>query len=168
MSKIAMLVGPGYEDSEFQVPYERLREAGHEVVVLGLERGSIVAGKGGKSKVEIEHTVDEVATDAFDALVIPGGHGPDRLRIDTPVVEFVRTFHALGRPVAAICHGPQLLIEADLVKGRKMTSWPSVRKDLENAGAQWVDRELVEDANFITSRKPDDLPAFCDAILKRL
>jgi protease I len=168
MSTIAMLVGEGYEDSEFQVPYERLREAGHEVVVVGSERGSTVHGKRGNSEIRIQHTASELRPEDFDAVVIPGGYGPDKLRLDEAMVAFTRDFNAGGRPLAAICHGPQLLIEAGVVKGRTLTSWPSVRTDLINAGASWVDQELVEDGNLITSRKPADLDAFCAALLARL
>ncbi|MDT8452152.1 MAG: type 1 glutamine amidotransferase domain-containing protein [Gammaproteobacteria bacterium] len=168
MSKIAMPIAEGYEDSEFQTPYECLRRAGHDVVVLGLEKGATVHGKKGQSKAEIEATVSDVKPEDFDALVIPGGHAPDTLRLDGSMVEFTRQFAASGRPLAAICHGPQLLIEAEVVKGRTMTSWPSIRKDLINAGAIWVDQPVVEDINLITSRKPDDLNSFCDAILRQL
>ncbi|MGD2113350.1 MAG: type 1 glutamine amidotransferase domain-containing protein [Gammaproteobacteria bacterium] len=168
MSRIAMLVGEGYEDAEFQVPYDRLRDAGHEVVVLGQQRGARVSGKRGESHAEIQHTADEVQPGEFDAVVIPGGHGPDKLRLDAAMVEFTRRFGATGRPLAAICHGPQLLIEADVVNGRTLTSWPSVRKDLINAGAHWVDAEVVTDGNLITSRKPADLDAFCEALLEKL
>src|SRR5690606_13048804 len=103
-----------------------------------------------------------------DALVVPGGYSPDHLRTSRSVVEFVRRFAQTGRPIAAVCHGPQLLIEAELVAGREMTSWPSVRKDLENAGARWRDAEVVVDGNLIASRKPEDLEAFCNAVLERL
>jgi len=106
--------------------------------------------------------------DEFDALLIPGGYSPDHLRMDRDVVAFVLDFSATGKPIAAVCHGPQLLIEADLVRGKQVTSWPSVRRDLENAGAVWVDREVVIDDPLITSRKPDDLGAFSDALLSAL
>jgi protease I len=116
--------------------------------------------------------VEAAAGDAdptrFDALLVPGGWSPDRLRTDEDVVDFVRRFAATGRPVAAICHGPQLLIEADAVKGRTLTSYASVRTDLRNAGATWKDAEVVIDANLVTSRTPDDLGAFCEALLQKL
>jgi deglycase len=163
-----MLVGDGYEDAEFQVPYDRLRDAGHEVLVLGLERGATAHGKRGESEIGIARRADEVSPEEFDAVVIPGGYGPDRLRLDAAMVEFTRRFDATGKPLAAICHGPQLLIEAEVVKGRTLTSWPSVRKDLLNAGAHWVDREVVQDGNLLTSRRPADLEAFCEALLRRL
>lgn len=168
MAHVAMLVGDGFEDSEFQVPFQTLRDAGDEVVVLGREAGALIHGKTQNSAVEIDRAVADADPDEFDALVIPGGHGPDNLRIDAKAVEFTRRFVQSGKPVAAICHGPQLLIEAGVVKGQILTSWPSVRTDLENAGARWVDEPLVEDDNLITSRKPDDLDDFCEALLKRL
>lgn len=168
MSRIVMPVGEGFEDSEFQVPYDRLRSAGHEIVIVGIEAGQVVKGKRGESEVEVEASADTLYPEDFDAMVIPGGHGPDRLRMDEALVEFTRGFMETGKPVAAICHGPQLLIEADAVRGRTLTSWPSVRRDLINAGANWVDEPVVEDGNLITSRKPDDLTAFTQAIQERL
>lgn len=168
MSNIAMLVADGYEDAEFQRPFERFYESGHNVVVLGMEAGRVIEGKRGESKIEIQRTVADVRAEDFDALVIPGGYSPDKLRMDPAMVDFVRQYDATGRPLAAICHGPQLLIEADVVSGHTLTSWPSVRTDLVNAGARWVDLPLVEDGKLITSRKPDDLDVFCDAVLERL
>lgn len=168
MATIAIPIGEDFEDAEFTVPCDRLRSAGHRIVTLGAVRGRTVRGKRGKAKVSIDATADEYAPDAFDAVVIPGGYSPDHLRTDRSLVAFLKQFVASGRPVAAVCHGPQLLIEADAVRGRTVTSWPSIRKDLINAGAGWVDREVVEDGNLITSRKPDDLEAFSRAILRRL
>src|SRR5262245_13521114 len=168
MARIAMPVGEGFEDSEFTVPYERLRQAGHEVVVLGRKAGTTVEGKRGKATARIAVAGRNADPDHFDALVIPGGHSPDDLRLDPGIVGFVRRFWGSGRAVAAICHGPQLLIEADVIAGKTLTSWPSVRTDLENAGATWVDRPVMEDGNLITSRQPDDLDPFCTAILRRL
>lgn len=168
MSNIAMLVGDGYEDAEFQQPYERFLEAGHEVMVLGMEAGQVIKGKRGDSEIESEHTAAEVEPADFDAVVIPGGYGPDKLRMDSAMVDFVRRYDATGKPLAAICHGPQLFIEADVVSGHTLTSWPSVRTDLINAGAKWLDQPLVEDGKLITSRKPADLDVFCNAVLERL
>jgi protease I len=168
MAMIAMPIAEDFEDSEFTVPRDRLRGAGHQVVTIGPEAGRTVEGKRGKEKVQVDASAAECDPSAFDALVIPGGYSPDHLRTDENVVAFVRKFLATGRPVAAVCHGPQLLIEADGVRGRTVTSWPSVRRDLINAGAAWIDREVVEDGNLITSRKPDDLEAFSDAILRSL
>ncbi len=168
MAKVAIPVGEGFEDSELSEPLARLKDAGHEVVILGLERDERLWGKRGETMATIERIPADVEPEQFDALVIPGGSSPDHLRTDQAMVSFVRRFAESGRPVAAICHGPQLLIEAEVVEGRELTSWPSIRKDLENAGAKWVDREVVEDGNLITSRRPDDLDAFCDALLARL
>lgn len=168
MARIAVLLGEAYEDSEFDEPYACLKDAGHELVVLGTEKGATVHGKKGGSSAKIEHTVDEFQPQDFDAIVIPGGHGPDNLRLNEALVAFLGEFFKTGRPVAAICHGPQLLIEAEVVRGRTVTSWPSVRKDLENAGAQWKDAPVVVDGNLVTSRKPDDLHEFCGAILDKI
>jgi deglycase len=168
MAKIAITLADGFEDSEFTVPYERLRAAGHEVTVVGTQTGETVTGKRGNASHRVDTVAATLNPDNFDALLIPGGHSPDRLRLDADVVDFTRRFSATGKPVAAICHGPQLLIEAGLVDGRTLTSWPSVRTDLINAGADWVDREVVLDTNLITSRKPDDLPVFCKTLVERL
>jgi len=163
-----MIMGPGFEDSEFRVPYDRLQDAGHQVTLLGTESGQTLEGKQGNESARVEATPKQRKPDEFDAVVIPGGHAPDSIRTDTDIVAFVRDFASSGKPIAAVCHGPQLLIEADVVKGKTMTSWPSVRTDLENAGANWVDEEVVQDGNFITSRKPDDLDAFTGVLLSAL
>jgi protease I len=168
MASVAIPLDDDFEDSEFIVPYDRLTEAGHRVTVIGTESGKALVGKRHQATVTVESAAGDVEPEDFDAVVIPGGYSPDHLRVDRDVVEFVRRAVESGMPVAAVCHGPQLLIEADVVAGRRMTSWPSVRTDLENAGAKWVDQEVVEDANLITSRRPEDLQSFSDAILKRL
>ncbi len=168
MAKIAMVIGPEFEDSEFRVPYDALREAGHEVTLVGVKAGEKVEGKKGKESAKVDVAADGKDAAGYDAMAIPGGASPDHLRTEKNVVDFVRAFVKTGKPIAAVCHGPQLLIEADAVAGRTMTSWASVRKDLENAGARWVDREVVVDGNLITSRKPADLPAFSKALLEAL
>ncbi|HEY6036922.1 MAG TPA: type 1 glutamine amidotransferase domain-containing protein [Kofleriaceae bacterium] len=168
MARIAMVLAEDFEDSEFRKPYDALREAGHIVEVLGAEAGASVTGKKGREKIKIEAAAADCDPEDYDALVIPGGYSPDHLRIDKGVVEFVHDMVAGGKLVAAVCHGPQLLIEVGAVKGKQMTSWPSVKKDLENAGAKWVDKEVVVDGQMITSRKPDDLDAFSAAINKAL
>ncbi len=152
-------------------PKKNLEDAGAKVTVLSLKPGEI---KGwdkmdwGKS-VKVNGLVKEARPDQFDALVLPGGQmNPDVLRMDSGAVTFVRTFVESGKPVAAICHGPWTLIEADVVRGRTMTSWPSVRTDLKNAGAHWVDEPVIVDGNLITSRKPEDIPAFSQAIVEAL
>ena len=168
MGKVAFVVADDYEDSEFKVPYDRVVEAGHEVTVVGPEAGKEVQGKRGETSVAVDVAPDAVSHADFDALVVPGGYSPDKLRVDEGIVKFVQGFFQDDKTVAAICHAGSLLVEADAVRGRTVTSWPSIRTDLVNAGAQWVDREVVEDGNLVTSRKPDDLDAFVDAILRRL
>jgi len=168
MAKVAFVLADDFEDSEFRVPYDRIRDAGHEVTVIGIEAGKEVSGKKGEESFTPEVTADQVSAADFDALVIPGGYSPDKLRIEPGVVKLVEAVFAADKPVAAICHAGSLLVEADAVRGRTVTSWPSVRTDLVNAGAEWVDREVVEDGNLITSRKPDDLDAFTAAVLARL
>jgi protease I len=168
MSKIAILVDQMFEDSELRVPLDRLREAGHDVELIGIKAGATVTGKQEKERVEIETAASSASEEDFDALVIPGGYSPDHLRADLGAVRFTRAMALANKPVAAVCHGPSLLIEADVVDDRMVTSWPSVRTDLLNAGARWIDREVVVDGNLVTSRKPDDLPAFCDALLRQL
>jgi len=168
MAKVAFVLADDFEDTEFRVPYDRIREAGHEVTVIGTEAGKEVKGKKGEETFTPEVTPDEVSAADFDALVIPGGYAPDKLRTHEGVVKFVQGVFGADKPVAAICHAGSLLVEADAVQGRTVTSWPSVRTDLVNAGAEWVDREVVEDGNLITSRNPDDLDAFTTTILERL
>lgn len=165
MSKVAFLLADDYEDSEFRLPFEAVRDAGHEITVIGIEKGKEVGGKKGKDKVRIDATARDMRPQDFDALVIPGGHSPDKLRMDRDIVAFTRAMVEAGKPVAAVCHGPQLLIEADVVRDKTLTSWPSVKKDLQNAGAMWVDREVVVSGNLITSRKPEDLKAFSRELL---
>lgn len=168
MSRIAFIVASDFEDSEFRVPYEQVKQAGHEPVIIGLEVGAQLKGKKGKEVITAETTVKEVKAQDFAALVIPGGYSPDHLRADSAMVDFVRDFFKADKPIAAICHAPWMLAEADIVDGRTLTSFGSIKTDLTNAGANWVDREVVEDGNLITSRKPDDLKAFCAALLRQL
>jgi len=168
MSRIAILVDQMFEDSEFRLPYDRLRAEGHQVDIVGLESGSEVIGKRRIEKVTVQKAVKKASPRTYDALVIPGGYSPDHLRMDADAVRFTRAMVDANKPVAAVCHAPSLLIEADVVEGRTVTSWPSVKTDLVNAGAEWVDREVVVDGNVITSRKPADLHAFTAAILEQL
>ena len=168
MARVAFVLADNFEDSEFKVPYDRLRDAGHDVKVVGTEAGKEVKGKQGEESFTIEATPDQVDPADFEALVIPGGYAPDKLRMDEGVVKFVKDVFTGDKPVAAICHAGWLLVEADAVNGRTVTSYPSIRTDLVNAGAEWVDEEVVVDGNLITSRDPDDLDAFCSEILKAL
>jgi protease I len=161
--KIAILATDGFEQVELTEPRRALQEAGAEVVVVSQKSGSIQgmnhAEKG--DTVTVDATLADVSADQFDGLVLPGGvANPDYLRVDKDAVAFVRRFAAVGKPIAAICHGPWTLIEADAVRGKKMTSWPSLQTDLRNAGANWVDQPVVRDGQLVTSRKPDDLPQF--------
>jgi protease I len=168
MARVAIIVGEGFEDSEFRVPHDRLKVAGHDVVVVGQEAGKELVGKKGLERASIDRAVKDVSADEFDALVIPGGYSPDHLRADPKMVRLTREIFDEGKPVAAICHAGSMLVEADIADGRTLTSWHSIKTDMINAGAQWVDEEVVQDDNLITSRKPADLPAFCDALLKQL
>ncbi|WP_224246902.1 type 1 glutamine amidotransferase domain-containing protein [Hyalangium gracile] len=168
MARIMFIVDSDFEDSEFRVPYDRVKQAGHEAVIVGIEAGKQLKGKKGKETIVAEKSAKDVSVDDFDALVIPGGYSPDHLRMDAGMVELVRSFFQNDKPVAAICHAGWMLAEADIVDGRTLTSWPSIKTDLINAGARWVDREVIEDGNLITSRKPDDLDAFCGALLRQI
>lgn len=168
MAKVAFIVDEMFEDSELTVPYERVKEAGHEPVIVGLEPGKDLEGKRGEAKVTTEVAAADVSPEDFDALVIPGGYSPDKIRSDQAMVQLTRSTAAAGKPVAAICHAGWMLAEADLVRGKTVTSWPSIKTDLINAGADWVDQEVVEDGNLITSRKPDDLEAFSKALLSQI
>jgi protease I len=168
VAKVAFIMDEMFEDSEFQVPFERVKEAGHEPVVIGLKAGKDLAGKKGKVRVTTDAAISDVDPSEFDALVIPGGYSPDKIRVEPKMAEFTRQFDAEGKPIAAICHAGWMLAEANLIKGRTVTSWPSIKTDLINAGANWVDQEVVEDGNIITSRKPDDLEAFTKTLLAQI
>ena len=170
-AKILMIATDGFEQAELFRPREALQEAGATVTLASLKRDPIQGmehdEKGDTATPDA--LVAEVDAGDYDALVLPGGVGnPDKLRVNPEAVALVRAFMEADKPVAAICHGPWLLAEANVLKGRRMTSWPSLRTDLQNAGADHVDEEVVVDGNLITSRKPDDLPAFNKAILEKL
>ena len=168
MARIAFIVDTDFEDSEFRVPYDQVKQAGHEPVIIGLNAGKELKGKKGKETIRADKAIQDVKAEDFAALVIPGGYSPDHLRMDVRMVGFVRDFFKADKPIAAICHAGWMLAEADIVDGRTVTSWPSIKTDLINAGANWVDREVVEDGNLITSRKPDDLQAFSEALLRQI
>jgi protease I len=161
--KIAILATDGFEQSELEKPREALAEAGADTAIISPKDGEIRAWNedGFGDAFDVDVRLQDANPEDYDGLLLPGGvMNPDKLRLEPKAVEFVRAFFAAGKPVAAICHGPQLLIEADVVRGRKLTSYPSVRKDLMNAGAIWVDEQVVVDQGLVTSRKPDDIPAF--------
>ena len=169
--KIAILATDGYEQVELTDPKKNLEQAGAKVDVLSIKSGEI---KGwdktdwGKS-VKVDRLVSDAKPSEYDALVLPGGQiNPDKLRMDKTAVAFIKSFVETGKPVAAICHGPWGLIEAGVVQGKTMTSWPSVHTDLVNAGANWVDKEVVQDGNILTSRKPEDIPAFSNKLIDAL
>lgn len=169
--RIAFLATDGFEQSELVGPRKILDAAGATTVVISIKKGTIkgwIDNAWGES-LPVDKHVNEVKHEEFDCLVLPGGViNPDKLRMDSEAVQFVSSFVKAGKPVAAICHGPWLLVEADAVRNKKVTSWPSVKTDIKNAGGNWVDEEVVVDQGLITSRKPDDIPAFSRKILETL
>jgi protease I len=168
VSKIAVIITDLFEDSEYTEPAKAFKEKGHEVVHVGLKQGETVKGKKEGTEVRVDHAVDSVSVEDFDALLIPGGYSPDKLRAHEEPVQFVRDFVNSGKPVFSICHAPQILITADVLKGRKITGWKSIVQDIKNAGARFVDKKVVEDGNLVSSRQPGDLPEFIAASLARL
>ena len=154
----AVMIGPVFEDSEATYPYYRLREAGAEVTIIGIEEGEL-SGKHGQP-LEVERAASAVDADGLDILVIAGGMGPDKLRADQGVLELVRAMDAARKPVAFICHAGWVAVSAGIVDRRRVTSYPTIADDLRNAGAEWEDAEVVVDGNLVSSRRPDDLPAF--------
>ena len=171
--KIAIIATDGFEQAELDEPKKYLEGEGAETHVISLKRGTIKGWDGPNKDWGNQVDVDKVITDVkpadYDALVLPGGQmNPDILRLNQDVVAFVRQFVGAGKVVAAICHGPWLLVEADAVRGKRVTSWPSLRTDLQNAGAHWEDSEVVCDHGLITSRKPEDIPAFNKKIVEEM
>ncbi len=163
---VAMIVARGFEDSEAVDPKNYLEENGATVTVIGLDTEEVTGKKGATLKPDA--AVDNVTVDQFDALVIPGGGAPEQLRIHDNVVDFTRQFVQSGKPVASICHGPQLLISAEVLRGKTITCVKTIRDDVKNAGANYVDEALVVDENLISSRVPSDLPQFNEGIAKAL
>lgn len=169
--KVAVLVTNGFEEVEFTEPVKALKDAGATVDVISPESGKVKAWHSDKwgESYNVDKTLDEVDANDYDALVLPGGvMNPDKLRMNDKAVHFARQFFSMGKPVAAICHAPQLLIETKAIKGRTLTSYPSLKTDLENAGATWKDEEVVVDHGLVTSRKPADLPAFINKMLEEI
>jgi protease I len=169
--RVAILATDGFEQSELMVPKQKLEEAGAAVDIISLKVGEIRgwSDKDWGESIAVDRTIDAVMVDEYDALVIPGGQiNPDLLRADVDAVALVRDFYNSGKPLAAICHAPWLLVEAGVAKGRSMTSYHSMATDVKNAGANWVDKEVVVDQGLITSRNPEDLEAFCAKIVEEL
>jgi protease I len=167
-ARVAILAEEGFEDAELEETLRALKDAGIRVTLVGSGSRDTYRGKRGKATIQVDTTAEKVSADDFDAVVVPGGYAPDRMRLYESMIDLVRKTAAAGKLVAAICHGPQLLISAGVVRGRRITSWRSVAVDLVNAGAEWVDEPVVRDGNLITSRKPADLPKFNKAIIKAL
>jgi deglycase len=166
--RVAMLVEDEFEDRELTGPLEALRAAGAAVTLVGPTSGAEFKGKRGVATVTSDIAAGAAKMKDFDALVIPGGHAPDKMRMRHAMVDLARDAMDAGKPVAAICHGPQLLISANALRGRTLTCWPSIAIDVKNAGGLYVDKPVVEDGNLITSRKPDDVPVFSEAIIRAL
>lgn len=166
---VAFLATDGFEQDELVKPRELLEAEGAKTVVVSLKSGQIQGMKHDVKgdKIDVDATLSDVKAETFDALVLPGGvANPDALRADEKAVAFVKEMTKSGKPVGAICHGPWMLIEADFVRGKRVTSWPSLRTDLTNAGATWVDEQVVTDGGLVTSRKPADIPAFAKACIE--
>ncbi len=170
-SRILIIATDGFEQSELLVPRDKLKQAGAEVHVASPTGRAIRGWKGADwgESVDVDLKIAEAKPDQYDALVIPGGQiNPDKLRVDTDAMGVVKAFLKDGKVVAAICHGPWLLVEADALRGRSVTSYKSIRTDITNAGGKWVDKEVVADKGIVTSRSPDDLDAFCGKIVEEL
>jgi protease I len=166
--RIACIIANDFEDSEFTVPYQHLKAAGFEVELIGDRAESKVKGKRGKAVATIEKGIDDAVVSDYVALLIPGGHSPDQLRADDRFVSFIREFAEAHKLIAAVCHGPQLLLTAGLVRDRTLTAWDTIQSDLAQVGAHVKDEEVVVDDNWITSRKPGDLEAFTTRLIEAL
>ena len=169
--KVAFVATDGVEQIELTEPWKAVESEGGTPELISIESGEIQGFNhlDKADKLAVDRTVDEAKADDYDGLVLPGGvANPDRLRTDESVVRFIRAFFEAGKPVAVICHGPWTLVEADVVRGRTLTSWPSLKTDIRNAGGTWVDEEVHVDNGRVTSRKPDDLPAFCDKLVEEI
>lgn len=171
MQRILIIATDGFEQSELMQPKQMLEQSGAQITIASLKLGEIKGWdqKNWGQSVAVDITIDQAKVGDYDALLLPGGQiNPDILRMDAGVIALVKAFGEARKPIAAICHAPWLLAEADMLKGRTVTGWPSIRTDLANAGAEVVDRDVVIDGNLITSRKPDDIPAFVEALMAAL
>ncbi len=171
MTKVLILATDGFEQSELMEPMQRLNDADIETEIASIDEGEIKGWQDGDwdESVSVDRMLGNVSVDDYDALLLPGGQmNPDILRMNEDAIDIVRSFDMRKKPIAAICHAPWLLAEADIIDGKTVTAWPSIRTDLTNAGANVVDQEVAEDGNLITSRNPDDIPAFSDALIAQL
>lgn len=168
MKRVAMLIHNDFQDDEFRQPYNRMIQSGFDVTLIGPEPHKTYRGKNLRERAVSDLGLDAANCQDYDALVIPGGYAPDKLRLVPGIDAFVRAFDREGKVIAAICHGPQLLISAEVVRGRRMTCFESIAVDLRNAGARYVDEPVVTDGHLITSRKPADLPQFCDTLVSAI
>ena len=166
--RIAILAEEGFEDSELVEPMRAMKNAGARVEIVGSGAKETYRGKRGNATIRVDTTADKVSANDFDAIIIPGGYAPDKMRLHQSMIDLVKQAYDLGKVIAAICHGPQLLISADIVRGRHVTSWPSIAVDLRSAGAEWTDAPVVQHGNLITSRRPADLPRFNKTIIESL
>ncbi len=169
--KIAIVATDGFEHSELVIPKKELEKAGASVDIISIKAGEIKSWKDKNwgDSVKVNFTLGEAASEDYDALMLPGGvMNPDTLRIDEDAISFIHEFTESGKPIAAICHGLWPLIETNILEGRNVTSWPSLRSDLTNAGAHWSDQEVVVDQGLVTSRKPEDIPAFCEKFIEEI
>lgn len=165
--KVAILIDQLFQDSEVTDPREKLQGAGFKVDIIGANKTEEYIGKKG-TKIKADKTIDEVSSKDYSGLVIPGGWAPDKMRMNEKMIMFIEGINEKNKPIACICHGGSMLVETNIVKGRKLTSYASIKTDLINAGARWSDKEVVIDGNLITSRTPADLPIFCAELLKAL
>ena len=168
MSNIAVILDDLFEDVEYIKPATAFKKVGHNLIIIGLKKGKTVRGEHKETEVKIEKAIEDVSVDEFDALLIPGGYSPDKLRAHEKAVKFVETFVKTDKPVFAICHAPQLLITAKVLENRKITGYKSIIQDIKNAGAEYIDQEVVVDGNIVSSRNPKDIPAFIKESLKKL
>lgn len=168
MAKVAFLLAPGFEDSEMKNPYEAIKEAGHETVIIGNAKGVVCEGKKKTVSYQTELAAGEANASDFDAVVIPGGGAPEELRVNQGTVDFVKALNSQTKIIAGICHGPQVMISADILQGKELTCYIGIRDDVINSGAKYRDEEVVVSQNIITSRTPKDEPAFIREILAKL
>jgi len=166
--RIAILVEEGFEDSELIESMKAMKNADIGVLIIGSGSREAYTGKRSRITVTADITAGEANAENFDGIIIPGGYAPDKMRLHQQMIDLVRKAHDQDKVIAAICHGPQLLISAEIVRGRRVTSWPSIAVDLRNAGAEWVDAPIVQDGNIITARRPADLPRFNKAIIQAI